>query len=57
MESIESKLTFAECSCDGVIPNMTSLNRQEFLARAVDELSALKVAMTEGEAKGKVVGN
>src|SRR5271166_142029 len=47
---IESKRTLAECACDGVIPNMTSLNRQEFLARAVDDLKALKVAITEGEA-------
>ncbi|MGC1449185.1 MAG: hypothetical protein WA830_04030 [Candidatus Sulfotelmatobacter sp.] len=57
MESIESKRTLAECACDGVIPNMTSLNRQEFLARAVNDLNALKVAITEGEAKGKGVGN
>jgi hypothetical protein len=54
---IESKRTLAECACDDVIPNMTSLNRQEFLARAVDDLNALKVAITEGEAKSKGVGN
>jgi len=54
---IESKRTLAECACDGVIPNMTSLNRQAFLARAVDDLNALKVAIKEGEAKSKGVGN